>query len=261
MAFPDSSRKAPNVFIEVSDDTGAPIAKSASTAPGPIISESVSPPPPPPSVQLSDLVIADASTTATSSATYGLTNTGSVYSYTETSPTPSVYPGPWLVSGSAGDFESRMTLLNGTATALGTATFDSWHNMADTGAWEVQLTKEYPPGGIFISQVQIDIRNAITQVIQATAVVTLETELADGIDILPNILDTMSSSMTILSGQMQTIMPPVLVSAQPDQMTSNIAPVSGSITEIVPIQNLLPDMMSGNIGIISGQLETVIIIE
>lgn len=44
MTFPDSSKKAPNIFIEVSDTTGSPaIITSSGTSFGPII---VNPPPP-----------------------------------------------------------------------------------------------------------------------------------------------------------------------------------------------------------------------
>lgn len=48
MAFPDSSKKAPNVFLEVFDDTGSFTVKSSGTSYGPIIVNPTPPPPPPP---------------------------------------------------------------------------------------------------------------------------------------------------------------------------------------------------------------------
>jgi PKD repeat protein len=49
MPFPDSTKKAPNVFFETFDDTGAPVSKSFVPAPGPkIVSPSPPAPPPPP---------------------------------------------------------------------------------------------------------------------------------------------------------------------------------------------------------------------
>lgn len=48
MPFPDSSKKAPNVFLEVFDSTGSPSAKSIATLPSPsVLSPEPSPPPPP----------------------------------------------------------------------------------------------------------------------------------------------------------------------------------------------------------------------
>lgn len=45
MAFPDSSKKAPNVFVEVIDETGSPAVSSSSSSSTAII---VNPPPTPP---------------------------------------------------------------------------------------------------------------------------------------------------------------------------------------------------------------------
>jgi hypothetical protein len=57
MAFPDSSKKAPNVFIEVFDDTGSPIVVTSSgTSYGPVIVNSPAPAPPPPSLLCSSFV-------------------------------------------------------------------------------------------------------------------------------------------------------------------------------------------------------------
>lgn len=49
MAFPNSSKKAPNVFIEVFDDTGSPSGVTSSgTSYGPVIVNPPAPPAPPP---------------------------------------------------------------------------------------------------------------------------------------------------------------------------------------------------------------------
>ena len=78
----------------------------------------------------------------------------------------------WLIAGSVGDYECRLTVNSGTAPA-GSAT-GSWLALSSARAWT--LTDSGVAGPAIVNNCTIEIRNATTQVVQATATVTMSVQ-------------------------------------------------------------------------------------
>jgi len=119
MAFPDSSKKAPNVFVEVFDDTGSPIVVTSSgTSYGPVIVNPPAPPPPPPpppvpvvdfsgtplsGVEPLSVAFTDLSTNSPTSWSWDFENNGS---------TDSILQNPTHIYPSAGTYSVKLTATN-----------------------------------------------------------------------------------------------------------------------------------------------------
>ena len=103
---------------------------------------------------------------------YQIASTGLERSY-EGFGNPYITIDTWLLQGSAGDYDCRLTVNSGTAPA-GSAT-GSWLSCGTTRAWT--LTDTSPIGGPITNNCTIQIRDATTLNVLASATVTMSVEV------------------------------------------------------------------------------------
>lgn len=82
------------------------------------------------------------------------------------------YAGEWLASGSAGDFECRMTTVSGTVTS---GTIGSWEALSSSREWTRNHTAS---SGNSDYVGTLEIRRVADGVIVATATITLQAEVS-----------------------------------------------------------------------------------
>ena len=125
-----------------------------------------------PRVQLAGATLSDFSITPTNAEVgYQLSGAGNEQSYEGTgSPYSTIQS--WLILGSAGDYDCRLTVNSGTAPA-GSGT-GSWLNLATARAWT--LTDTTVIGPVISNNCTIEIRDATTLDVLASATVTMEVQ-------------------------------------------------------------------------------------
>lgn len=130
------------------------------------LAQSSTAPPPAPAVVIVGLdPYGVALTPADATATYRLTNTGLEQATSRTDST-------WLLSGSASDFDVRMTVTSGTLTS---GTVGSWVNLAATQEWTLVRGLNIP--GVLTAEATVELRPAGGGATVDSAVVTFEAEV------------------------------------------------------------------------------------
>ena len=125
--------------------------------------------PPAAPVQLTGATLLDVSVTPTDAEVgYQLNTSGKEQSY-EGVGNPYANIADWLVSGSVGDYECRLTVDSGTAPA-GSAT-GSWLALSSARAWT--LTDSGVVGPVISNSCTVEIRHATTQTVHAAKTVTM----------------------------------------------------------------------------------------
>ena len=106
----------------------------------------------------------------TVTATFTLDNAGVASGATSPGGTGGgTYSGEWMLVGPASGYEARFTILSGT---LSTGTAGSWLNLGTTRTWTVSRSTI----GSTICQGTVEIRDAATLAVLATATITLEAD-------------------------------------------------------------------------------------
>lgn len=125
---------------------------------------SAPPPPPGGSVQLSDQDLTR-STTGTATVSYNIASDGKVKDRNGT------ILESWMLSGVVADYEVMATLISGSSVFGLTAT---WLSCSTTRAWS--LSNSAHNDSTLTSTLTVDIRNAVSHTVLATALVTLNAE-------------------------------------------------------------------------------------
>lgn len=103
-------------------------------------------------------------------ATFTLASSGAASGATSPGGTGGgTYSGEWMVVGPASGYEARFTILSG---ALSAGTAGSWLNLGTTRAWSVSRATIDNS----LCQGTVEIRDATTLVVLATATITLEAD-------------------------------------------------------------------------------------
>jgi hypothetical protein len=90
-------------------------------------------------------------------------------------------PGEWLVGGTASDYEVRATLVGtiGVPPGSTSGTFGSWLSLGTTRLWYVEVTEFGIGTSTAELEMTVEIRDAATQTVQATATINLEARSTD----------------------------------------------------------------------------------